>query len=95
LSTAQQDSYLDEYLRIIKATDPLRTALVFSSGLGAVRTTFGMVAALLVRRKQLMMLGLEDPYAGRASGLTPHGLASTGANTVGCFSLSLQVGKVG
>lgn len=31
--------------------------------MGAVRTTFAMVAASLVRRKQLIALGMPDPYA--------------------------------
>ncbi|TFK69694.1 hypothetical protein BDN72DRAFT_767637 [Pluteus cervinus] len=57
-----EDNYLDAYLRVITQTDPLNTALVFSCGMGAVRTTFAMVAASLVRRKQVMMRGLPDPY---------------------------------
>ncbi|KAK0469504.1 inositol hexakisphosphate-domain-containing protein [Desarmillaria tabescens] len=56
------DNYLDAYLRVIKQTDPLRTSLVFSCGMGAVRTTFAMVAASIVRRKQLISKGLPDPY---------------------------------
>lgn len=31
--------------------------------MGAVRTTFAMVAACIVRRKQLIAKGLADPYA--------------------------------
>ena len=38
-----QDNYLDAYVRIIKETDPTKTSLVFSCGMGAVRTTFAMV----------------------------------------------------
>ncbi|KAJ7471451.1 inositol hexakisphosphate-domain-containing protein [Mycena galericulata] len=57
-----EDNYLDAYLRVIRTTDPLRTALVFSCGMGAVRTTFAMVAASIVRRKQLMVRGFPDPY---------------------------------
>ncbi|KAK0205042.1 inositol hexakisphosphate-domain-containing protein [Desarmillaria ectypa] len=56
------DNYLDAYLHVIKQTDPLRTSLVFSCGMGAVRTTFAMVAASIVRRKQLISKGLPDPY---------------------------------
>ncbi|KAK0194057.1 inositol hexakisphosphate-domain-containing protein, partial [Armillaria mellea] len=56
------DNYLDAYLRVIQQTDPLRTSLVFSCGMGAVRTTFAMVAACVVRRKQLISKGLPDPY---------------------------------
>ncbi|KZT29832.1 hypothetical protein NEOLEDRAFT_1174835 [Neolentinus lepideus HHB14362 ss-1] len=63
-----EDNYLDAYLSVIKTTDPLRTALVFSCGMGAVRTTFAMVAASLIRRKQLIHAGLDDPYARRGSG---------------------------
>ncbi|KAJ4477327.1 inositol hexakisphosphate-domain-containing protein [Lentinula aciculospora] len=57
-----EDNYLDAYLRVIKTTDPLKTALVFSCGMGAVRTTFAMVATCLVRRRQLILRGLVDPY---------------------------------
>lgn len=63
-----QDNYLDAYLRVIKETDPLTTALVFNCGMGAVRTTFAMVAACIVRRKQLIDRGLEDPYTPRSAG---------------------------
>ncbi|KAF8802506.1 hypothetical protein BYT27DRAFT_7196707, partial [Phlegmacium glaucopus] len=58
-----EDNYLDAYLRIIRETDPIQTALVFSCGMGAVRTTFAMVAASLVRRKQMIDRGFPDPYA--------------------------------
>ncbi|KAF8176691.1 inositol hexakisphosphate-domain-containing protein [Mycena galopus ATCC 62051] len=63
-----EDNYLDAYLRVIRATDPLRTALVFCCGMGAVRTTFAMVAASIVRRKQLIVRGLPDPYATKQNG---------------------------
>ncbi|KAF8825263.1 hypothetical protein HHX47_DHR7000589 [Lentinula edodes] len=43
-----EDNYLDAYLHVIKTTDPLKTALVFSCGMGAVRTTFAMVAACII-----------------------------------------------
>ncbi|KAJ3508107.1 hypothetical protein NLJ89_g5936 [Agrocybe chaxingu] len=65
-----EDNYLDAYLRVIRETDPTRTALVFSCGMGAVRTTFAMVAASLVRRKQIMNKGGPDPYALK----TPNGV---------------------
>ncbi|EPQ54220.1 hypothetical protein GLOTRDRAFT_116807 [Gloeophyllum trabeum ATCC 11539] len=64
-----EDNYLDAYLSVIKKTDPLTTALVFSCGMGAVRTTFAMVAATLIRRKQLLQAGLDDPFARRTLGL--------------------------
>ncbi|KAJ7822077.1 inositol hexakisphosphate-domain-containing protein [Mycena olivaceomarginata] len=64
------DNYLDAYLRVIRATDPLHTALVFCCGMGAVRTTFAMVAASIVRRKQLIVRGLPDPYAVKHNGPT-------------------------
>ncbi|KAG6332100.1 hypothetical protein ID866_6987 [Astraeus odoratus] len=60
------DNYLDAYLRVIKDADPLRSALVFSCGVGAVRTTFAMVAALIVRRKMVLRQGFEDPYANKS-----------------------------
>ena len=59
---------MDAYLRVIKDTDPLSTALVFNCGMGAVRTTFAMVAACIVRRKQFIDRGLEDPYIARSVG---------------------------
>ncbi|TFY82418.1 hypothetical protein EWM64_g1600 [Hericium alpestre] len=58
-----EDNYLDAYLDVIRDTDPVQTAVVFSCGMGAVRTTFAMVAACLVRRRQLILRGMEDPYA--------------------------------
>ncbi|KAG2141169.1 inositol hexakisphosphate-domain-containing protein [Suillus bovinus] len=65
-----EDNYLDAYLRVITSTDPVRSALVFSCGMGAVRTTFAMVAAVIVRRKMLLARGLEDPYPSRSSFLS-------------------------
>ena len=44
--------------------------------MGAVRTTFAMVAACIVRRKQLIDRGLDDPYAARSAG------SKSGINTV-------------
>ncbi|RPD74988.1 hypothetical protein L226DRAFT_508637 [Lentinus tigrinus ALCF2SS1-7] len=75
-----EDNYLDAYLRVIKETDPLTTALVFNCGMGAVRTTFAMVAACIVRRKQMIDRGLEDPYTPKSTGSksgisTPSGMS--------------------
>lgn len=58
-----EDNYLDAYLRVIKSTDPTISSLVFTCGMGAVRTTFAMVAAQIVRRKQMMRAGKGDVYA--------------------------------
>lgn len=80
-----QDNYLDGYLRVIKGADPLSTALVFNCGMGAVRTTFAMVAACIIRRKQLMNLGLEDPYAVRSVG------SRSGISSVSDIVLALHI----
>ncbi|KAF9048553.1 inositol hexakisphosphate-domain-containing protein [Panaeolus papilionaceus] len=65
-----EDNYLDAYLRVLRNTHPTQTSLVFSCGMGAVRTTFAMVAASLVRRKQIINAGGPDPYA--LKGVGPH-----------------------
>jgi len=56
--------------------------------MGAVRTTFAMVAAVIVRRKMLLDKGLEDPYASRlslfsniGSGAQKMGSGNSGTNT--------------
>jgi hypothetical protein len=38
--------------------------------MGAVRTTFAMVAAQIVRRKQMLVNGLPDPYPSKSSSLS-------------------------
>ncbi|KAF9510295.1 hypothetical protein BS47DRAFT_1373349 [Hydnum rufescens UP504] len=58
-----EDNYLDAYLNVIKSTDPMHTSLIFSCGMGAVRTTFAMAAACIIRRKQSMARGLPDPFS--------------------------------
>ena len=58
-----EDKYLDEYVQLMAKTD-LRDAVVFNCGLGVGRTTFGMVSALLIRRRQMMDAGQGDPYDG-------------------------------
>ncbi|PFH53133.1 hypothetical protein AMATHDRAFT_138191 [Amanita thiersii Skay4041] len=78
-----EDNYLDAYVHVIRDLDPLRTALVFSCGMGAVRTTFAMVAAAIVRRKQLISQGIPDPYAPKAvlNGVKSGSPAGSGINT--------------
>ncbi|KAF9453485.1 hypothetical protein P691DRAFT_780955 [Macrolepiota fuliginosa MF-IS2] len=75
-----EDNYLDAYLRVIRDTDPLRTSLVINCGMGAVRTTFAMVAALIIRRKQLVERGYPDPF-GMTVGLPPGAPSSSGILT--------------
>ncbi len=73
---------MDAYLQVIKHADPVRTSLVFSCGMGAVRTTFAMTAACLVRRRQLMLRGLPDPYATRLLSTPNQPNQGSGINTV-------------
>lgn len=58
-----EDNYLDAYLAVLKGIDPLKTSVLISCGMGVVRTTFAMTAAVLVRRHQLLRLDLPDPFA--------------------------------
>lgn len=90
--TFVQDNYLDAYLQVVKKTDPLKTSLVFSCGMGAVRTTFAMTAASLVRRRQLILRGMEDPYGIKGIS-TPSVVNSSGANTV-MLSVIVQVSSI-
>ena len=46
--------------------------------MGAVRTTFAMVAACIMRRKQLMDIGIADPYLSKTGG----GRSNSGVSTV-------------
>lgn len=57
---------LDAYTQIIKDVDPINTAFVANCGLGVRRTSFAMVAAVLVLRRLMMLQGYADP-------LTSHG----------------------
>lgn len=59
---------------------------MFSCGVGGVRTTFAMVAACLVRRKQLIDRGLADPYAVKVPGIG----SPTGSSTVSISTFSLR-----
>ncbi|KAJ7730943.1 hypothetical protein B0H14DRAFT_3517986 [Mycena olivaceomarginata] len=45
--------------------------------MGAVRTTFAMVAASIVRRKQLILRGLPDPYAVNTTAPLPPCIGTT------------------
>ena len=61
--------------------------------MGAVRTTFAMVAASLVRRKQVIDKGLPDPYAPKSmnntvpisSHSTPMGSSTASISRLLCF----------
>jgi len=58
--------------------------------MGAVRTTFAMTAACVVRRRQLMLRGLPDPYAARLPH-SPHlSNAASGVNTVSQVQMLLD-----
>ncbi|KAI0264344.1 inositol hexakisphosphate-domain-containing protein [Gloeopeniophorella convolvens] len=76
-----EDNYVDAYLHVIKSADPLRTCLVFSCGMGAVRTTFAMTAACLLRRRQLMLRGFPDPYAAKLLSTPLLSHVTSGINT--------------
>uniref|UniRef100_A0A0W0FRV3 Metal ion binding oxidoreductase n=1 Tax=Moniliophthora roreri TaxID=221103 RepID=A0A0W0FRV3_MONRR len=77
-----EDNYLDAYLNVIKTTDPHKTSLVFSCGMGAMRTTYAMVAACIVRRKRVMEQGWADPFGlVGSSTLNATGSPFKGANT--------------
>ena len=60
---------MDAYVGVLRDVDPITTSLVFNDGLGAVRATFAMVAALLVKRKKYMLRGFEEPFADVGSGM--------------------------
>ncbi len=60
---AIENNYLDAYTQVIKDLDPTETSLVANCGIGFTRTTFAMVAAVILRRKQMLLLGHEDPFA--------------------------------
>ncbi|KAI9496168.1 inositol hexakisphosphate-domain-containing protein [Zychaea mexicana] len=56
-----EDNYFDEYVRVIKTLEPT-DPLIFNCGMGAVRTTVGIIIAQIIRRTQLLRLGLPDPF---------------------------------
>jgi hypothetical protein len=49
--------------------------------MGAVRTTYAMVAACIVRRKQCIEMGLGDPFARELRGAPHTPLAGTAVGT--------------
>lgn len=57
-----ENNYLDAYTCILRNLDPTKTCVVANCGAGVTRTTFAMVAAQIVRRRQLMLLGRPDPF---------------------------------
>ena len=76
-------------MSVLKDVDPMSTSLIFNCGMGVVRSescpthhtpqpdvsaTFAMCAALLVRRKQVLSAGLDDPF--------PSGAGASGLATV-------------
>lgn len=67
----------DAYVRVLlrPEADAQGSSLLFSCGMGAVRTTFAMCAATIVRRRQLILQGSTDPY-----GLDPSAGASSTSN---------------
>lgn len=58
-----EHNYLDAYTQVIKETDPQHTAFVANCGAGVFRTTFAMIAAVIVRRRQLIIATGRDPLA--------------------------------
>lgn len=58
-----EDNYLDAYVDVLKDVDPFTTSLVFNDGMGAVRATFAMCAALLMRRKQCLLRNMDEPFS--------------------------------
>jgi hypothetical protein len=78
-----EDNYIDAYIRILIRLDVSQTlsaSVVFNCGMGVVRTTFAMIAASLVRRKQLIRSGLPDPFL--LSGVNVKSPPSSGRATV-------------
>ncbi|ORX60585.1 hypothetical protein DM01DRAFT_1332719 [Hesseltinella vesiculosa] len=56
-----EDNYFDEYVRVIRDLSPTEP-LIFSCGMGNVRTTVGIIIAQLIRRTQLLERNLPDPF---------------------------------
>lgn len=72
---APEDSYLDRYVAILR-TIPTSVNLIFNCGMGIVRTTFAMAAAILMRRRQVIKEGGEDLFglesANSSAAVVPH-----------------------
>ncbi|KAI8970529.1 inositol hexakisphosphate-domain-containing protein [Pilobolus umbonatus] len=58
---APEDNYFDEYINVIRSLEPT-DPLVFNCGIGAVRTTVGVIIAQIIRRTQLIERGYPDPF---------------------------------
>ncbi|KAI7872941.1 inositol hexakisphosphate-domain-containing protein [Spinellus fusiger] len=56
-----EDNYFDEYVRVIKTLEPT-DPLIFNCGMGAVRTTVGIIIAQIIRRTQMIERGEPDPF---------------------------------
>ncbi|WFD29764.1 hypothetical protein MSPP1_000776 [Malassezia sp. CBS 17886] len=69
-----EHNYLDAYTQVIKDADPRRTCFVANCGAGVFRTTFAMIAAVIVRRRQLVLQTQRDPFALAGAG-APAGAA--------------------
>ena len=57
-----EHNYLDAYTQVIKGVDPRKTCFVANCGAGVLRTTFAMIAAVIVRRRQLILRTRADPF---------------------------------
>ncbi|RCI07158.1 hypothetical protein CU098_013780 [Rhizopus stolonifer] len=58
---APEDNYFDEYINVIRNLEPT-DPLIFNCGIGAVRTTVGIIIAQIIRRTQLIERGQPDPF---------------------------------
>ncbi|KAI9473878.1 MAG: inositol hexakisphosphate-domain-containing protein [Benjaminiella poitrasii] len=58
---APEDNYFDEYINVIRTLEPT-DPLIFNCGIGAVRTTVGIIIAQIIRRTQLIERGKPDPF---------------------------------
>ncbi|CAO0789328.1 unnamed protein product [Mucor circinelloides] len=58
---APEDNYFDEYINVIRNLEPT-DPLIFNCGIGAVRTTVGIIIAQIIRRTQLIERGRPDPF---------------------------------